>query len=730
MRRFKKDLVFRYSKIIPLIIFIFFNSIAFGAVSSFVDSFEVGVNDSGNGQSQPTGVQFNPDGTRMYVSGISGNWILQYSLDTPFDVSSVNSDLAGQICNFGSSIAQDGANFEFNSDGTKIFMADRADETIEQFKLTTAYDISTCVHEDEIDLGITTLADLAFSRDGMKLFIYDQNVGAGAQYTVEQFSLTSPYNLTNATLVATYTGPSGSIRTNIQQFAQAMVFNIDGTKMYITGGKATSTATHGGVYEFTLSSPFDVNGAITYEGEFDVSAQVGQIAGLTFSANGSKMYITDFTHGGSEPGDRGVYEYSLTCSFGVIKCIDPSKNKDDVATMQSQTQSVKKLIKHSTSPVLNRMQWLRRNENKANLTNQNIKFKFNNEILNSLSKTLIPVFFSNDASSNLNSQNSNWSIWSEGTISIGKSGDTTYSSAKDISTTAITFGADKRDENNIMRGIALRLGNDDVDVGDLGSALDMSTISLTLYGTDPKGDNKFADTLIGISILNSDIVNSDGSNTTTSERNGIQIYGSYNFRNTYNYNLLNYTPKIKFDLGGTHLEGYSEKGSDILTYRFQDQFIGHLMTTVGTSLDKNFEFNDKSFVPYLDLNYTADISPSSSQKFTHISTGEKFILENINNTSHNFNAGIGLDLITDKGLNLMSKYTIDQSKEENKRNFVISADYRASYNSSYALSINETSTEIAYKSKHNNLNFDVTSNLDFFADDPEYGIYLKVYTLK
>ena len=65
--------------------------------------------------------------------------------------------------------------------------------------------------------------------------------------------------------------------------------------------------------------------------------------------------------------------------------------------MQSQNESAKKLIKHSTSPVLNRMQWLRRNENRANLTNQNIKFQFNNEILNSLSKTLIPVFFSNDA---------------------------------------------------------------------------------------------------------------------------------------------------------------------------------------------------------------------------------------------------------------------------------------------------------------------------------------------
>ena len=78
----------------------------------------------------------------------------------------------------------------------------------------------------------------------------------------------------------------------------------------------------------------------------------------------------------------------------------------------------------------------------------------------------------------------------------------------------------------------------------------------------------------------------------------------------------------------------------------------------------------------------------------------------------------------------MTKYTMDQSKDGKKKNFIISADYRASYNSTYALSVHETSTEITYKSKRNNLNFDVTSNLNLFADDTEYGIYLKVYTLK
>ena len=335
------------------------------------------------------------------------------------------------------------------------------------------------------------------------------------------------------------------------------------------------------------------------------------------------MFVTDF-------GDRGIREYNLSCSFGVVKCHDPSTDADDTATTQSQTESAKKLIKHSTSPVLNRMQWLRRNENRANLTNQNIKFQFNNEILNSLSKTLIPVFFSNDGTSKLNSENSNWSVWSEGTVSIGKAGDTSYSSAKDITTTAITFGADKRYENNIMRGIALRLGSDDeVEIGNIGSALDMSAISLTLYGTDPKGDNKFADTLIGISYLNSDIVNSNGTGHVTGERKGMQLYGSYNFRNTYNYDNLNYTPKIKFDLGGTYLDRYSEKGTSHLTYKFHEQYIGHLMTTIGTSLDQSYEFNNKTLIPYLNLDYTADISPSSSQKFTHISTGDIFKLKNI-----------------------------------------------------------------------------------------------------
>ena len=69
MRLFKKDLVFRYFKIIPLIIFIFSNSIAFGATVTLVDELTIPGNGEG-GQGQPLGVEFNPDGTKMYITGI------------------------------------------------------------------------------------------------------------------------------------------------------------------------------------------------------------------------------------------------------------------------------------------------------------------------------------------------------------------------------------------------------------------------------------------------------------------------------------------------------------------------------------------------------------------------------------------------------------------------------------------------------------------------------------
>ena len=697
------------NKITFIIIFLFANVNAFGAVSGVVDSFQVT-------QRIPTGVVFNPDGTKMFISGMSQNKVMEFDLTTGFDVSTatINSNECSHLGKDGNVV-----DLRLNSNGTKLFLVGYDNKIILEYSLSTAYNVSTCSYENTFFSGDGLKPrSMAFNTNGTKLFIYDQN----GDYSVKQYSLNSAYDLTNATLVKEYTGTASKTLKDIESFAQGMAFSADGTKMYLTGDKEDK------VHEFNLRTPFDLSNVTKVAGSYSVAGEITKMSGIAFSADGLKMFITDFSNGAD---DKDVTEFDLTCGFGVVECIDPTANKDDVASIETQSESAKKLIQHTTYPVINRMQWLRRNNNRGNLTNQNIKFQFNNEILNSLSKTLLPVYLSSYNSSNTNNQNSSWSLWSEGTISVGRIGDTSVSSSKDINTSAITLGADKRGKDNIMRGIALRFGSDDVDVGDLGSALNMSTFGLTFYETKPKGEERFTDHLLGLSFINSDLINNSGSTSTNGERSGEQIYGSYSLRDTFSKNNLNFTPKIKIDYGVTHFADYIETGAEGLNLKFKDQYIGNFITSVGANIDKKFDLKDKSFLPYFDFIYSADMSPSTKQRFSYASSGDKYTLDNINNETHSIHTGIGFDLITDSGFNLMTKYTRDQSTGGSYNdNFIIAGDYRASHNSSYVLSVNETSTEILYKSKHDNLNIDVSSNLDFFAEDPEYGIYLKVYTLK
>ena len=82
---------------------------------------------------------------------------------------------------------------------------------------------------------------------------------------------------------------------------------------------------------------------------------------------------------------------------------------------------------------------------------------------------------------------------------LGKVGDTSISSAKDIKANSLTFGLDKVSENLGVKGLAFRIGSDNVDVGTKGSNLDANTYNITYYSTSPIENNtKYMDTIIGI----------------------------------------------------------------------------------------------------------------------------------------------------------------------------------------------------------------------------------------
>ena len=103
-----------------------------------------------------------------------------------------------------------------------------------------------------------------------------------------------------------------------------------------------------------------------------------------------------------------------------------------------------------------------------------------------------------------------------------------------------------------------------------------------------------------------------------------------------------------------------------------------------------------------------------------------FTLKNINNSTHNFISGIGFDFISENGLTLMTKYSRDQSQNSKNDNFNIALDYRGSSRSSYAISIDDTSAKLSHNKELNGFKINLDSHYDFFKDDQDYDVNLKI----
>ncbi len=703
--------IFKLIFLLSLFLFLSVKAFAF-TDPNHVDDFDIsGVEEIS------TSVKFSSDGKTMFIIGVNSDTLRQFSLSTAFDLSSsptlVNSlDI--------SSIQDAAQDIEFNSDGTVLFIIGRevGNRGIDRWDLNTPYDIGGITVGDATREPLNgDLRGFKFSNDGKKLFTITQT--SDTVGTVTEYTLTTAYDLDTLSETNTLT-----TTFSVEGRRQGINFSSDGYKLFITNSAIHASipvAAKNVIREFSLNTPFNISNA-TNNGDFQPNyKEKFRLTGLTFNNDGSKMFHTDFTN-------NDVHEYTLSCGFGVKTCTDPTNDKDDVASAESQSEAAKKLIQHTTYPVLNRMEWLRRNSNRANLTNQNIKFQFSNEILNSLTEELIPLYFFNDNSSEVN-QNSNWSFWSEGTISIGRIGDTSNSSSKDVNTSAITFGADKRSEDNIMRGIALRLGSDDVDVGDLGSALDMNSFSLTFYESKPRGGDRFTDHLLGLSFINSDLLNNSGSISTDGQRYGEQLYGSLSLRDTFSKNKLNFTPKIKINYGITHFGEYTETGAAGLNLKFDDQYIGNFISSIGASLDNTYKLKVGRLIPYFDFEYYADMSPSSQQKFSYESNGSAYTFKNINNATHNIISGIGFDLISNNGLTLMTKYTRDQAKDSKNDNFVIALDYKNSQRSFYSMSFQDSLAKLSHNKELDNFQINLDSHYELFNKDPDYGLFIKLLSV-
>jgi len=690
------------------------------AAPTFVHGFSVN-----SQETNPAGLAFSSDGTKMFHVGniFTGNHaktnadVFEYALSTPWDVSSATYVDAFSVIDEMKVDNQLSLPYgiTFNNDGTQMYVSDYGiTDSIYQYTLSRAYDVSTASYANksiDVDAKVGSAnrgpCGIRFNNDGTKLF-----VAGFSDSQIYEFTLSTAFDISTASYVDGFDVSAQGNRN------RDFEFNPDGTIMFAVNGP-TGGANVYEIFEYKLTTAFDISTASYVNKVFNTSAQDDNTFSIAISNDGSKLYMLGY-------GSDNVNEYTLPCYYGINSCTDPTSDKDDVASVEAQTESAKQLIQHTTYPVLNRMEWLRRNSNSGNLTNQNIKFQFSNEILASLSNLIIPASLSSNNSSSAELQSGNWSYWSEGTVSIGKIGDTLSSSAKNINTTAITIGADRRADNGRMSGVALRFGNDDIDFGNVKNSLGIDAVSLTLYGTNLLGEDKFIDSLIGIGSFKTDIVNAVGFSSTKGTRDGKQIFSSFKIKETFKKNKLNFTPNIKLDLGFTSLSDYSENGSANL--KFDSQDIGTIITSIGGAVDNSSNLRNGTFKPYLEYDYFADMSPSSEQKISYISdTSSTYTLTNINSSTHNFKSKLGFDFITDAGWDFTSSYQRTQSKGGGYSDALyFGANYISRRDIEYAMSLDNDKAIFDYKRNINGFNIAVGSNYTLMSEIPDYGATIEV----
>jgi len=223
----------------------------------------------------------------------------QYSYVAGFDVSQTF-DLATAVYSNksfdASSQATSTTAASFSSDGTSMFVLDSDNNIVYQYTLSAGFDVSTASYASksfDASSQLTTSRSVAFNTDGTSMFIIDSG-GSVFQYT-----LSTGFDVTTTS----YASKSFDVSSQDGNLA-SIAFNTDGTAMFVLGRSNQS------VFQYTLSTGFDVTTTSYASKSFDVSSQDTNPFGIAFNPNGTSMFIV-----GNTTDD--IFQYTLSTGFDV-----------------------------------------------------------------------------------------------------------------------------------------------------------------------------------------------------------------------------------------------------------------------------------------------------------------------------------------------------------------------------------------------------------------------------
>ena len=217
------------------------------------------------------GLEFSTDGTFLYVIGSAGQDVNQYTLSTAWDVTTATHTRLLSIVGK----ETDPTDVTFKEDGTEMYVLGEDGDDVNQYTLSTAWDISSATFTRLFSVATqeTAPTGIDFKPDGTEMYVCGKTGD-----DVNQYTLSTAWDISTATFTRLF-----SVATQ-DAIPNGVKFSSDGLGMFMVG-QATDA-----VYHYTLSTAWDISSA-TFTSSFSVSADDSTPQGLAFSADGTRMYM-------------------------------------------------------------------------------------------------------------------------------------------------------------------------------------------------------------------------------------------------------------------------------------------------------------------------------------------------------------------------------------------------------------------------------------------------------
>ncbi len=282
------------------------------STAAYIDNFPVGTQDT-----TPAGMAFNTNGTKMFVAGLDTKSIYEYTLTTPFDVSSSSYiDRSFPV----SDPDLNPRDVAFNTNGTKMFVVDFSGGGVYEYALTTPFDLSTASYANSsvsVSSQDANPTGVAFNPAGTKMFVVGTN-----NDTVYEYTLGTPFDLS----IAAYANSSFLV-SDEETTPTDVAFNTDGTRMFVAG------TISGAIHEYKLTAPFDISNP-SHAGIFQVSNQDESPHGVAFNTDGTKMFVVGASN-------KNIYEYKLATPVDLSKLfISESGSVNEISLTGASIETV------------------------------------------------------------------------------------------------------------------------------------------------------------------------------------------------------------------------------------------------------------------------------------------------------------------------------------------------------------------------------------------------------